>query len=271
MSERIGILGCGWLGTPLATSLLGKGYKVRGSTTREEKRFHLEELGIQAYQIFLSQTGVRGPVESFLRELDCLIVDVPPGLRNQADADFVSRIRHLEQALASSHVSKVLFVSSTSVFGASQGKVTEETPPEPESNSGRQLLEAEKLLLSNPTRQTVVLRLGGLLGADRHPVLHLSGRDLPTGGNLHVNLIRLEDAVGAIEHLIADPEASGVFHGVYPDYPSRREFYEAEARLLGIPPPAFGDTPGPAAGKQVLPQRLLQGGFHFSHPIGSVS
>ncbi len=31
------ILGCGWLGKPLAVSLLDEGFNVKGSTTSEEK------------------------------------------------------------------------------------------------------------------------------------------------------------------------------------------------------------------------------------------
>jgi nucleoside-diphosphate-sugar epimerase len=271
LNKRIGILGCGWLGTPLATSLLEKGYEIRGTTTRDDKRFHLEELGIHSYQVYLSEAGVRGPVASFLRGLDCLVVDIPPGLRNQPDADFVARIRHLEEMVQQSDISRLLFVSSTSVFGSRQGTVTEDSIPEPDSNSGRQLLESEKLLLSNTTRQTLVVRLGGLLGPDRHPVLYLSGREIDSGGNLAVNLIRLGDAVGALQHLISNPEAAGIYHGVYPEYPSRRAYYGSEARFLKIPPPHYKDEPGPVSGKQVRPQRLLKAGFLFSHPIFSTA
>ena len=269
LNKRIGILGCGWLGTPLATSLLEKGYEIRGTTTRDEKRFHLEELGIHSYQIYLSEAGVRGPIESFLRGLDCLVVDIPPGLRNQPDADFVARIRHLEEMVQQTGIPRLLFVSSTSVFGSGQGTVSEDSAPEPDSNSGRQLLEVEKILLSNPTRQTLIVRLGGLLGPDRHPVRHLSGREIDSGGNLAVNLIRLGDALGVLQHLVSDPEAAGVYHGVYPEHPCRREYYSSEAKFFNMAPPRFKDKPGPVSGKQVRPERLLKAGFVFSHPIFS--
>ena len=269
MSSSVGILGCGWLGTPLATSLLEKGYEIRGTTTREDKCYALEELGIQAFQIYLSQTGVKGPAGSFLKGLNCLVVDIPPGLRNQPDTDFVLRIQHLEKAVNDAGIPRVLFVSSTSVFGTGQGIVTEDSTPEPETNSGQQMLQAEALLLSNTSRQTVVLRLGGLLGPDRHPVHHLSGREFTSGGNLPVNLIRLGDALGALQHLVGDPEASGVYHGVYPEYPSRRDYYSSEARLFKIPPPIFKDNPGAVTGKQVRPEKLLKAGFRFSQSIFS--
>ena len=42
--RNVGILGCGWLGTPLATSFLDVGFKVKGSTTSVEKIDTLEAL-----------------------------------------------------------------------------------------------------------------------------------------------------------------------------------------------------------------------------------
>ncbi|MDC1274067.1 SDR family NAD(P)-dependent oxidoreductase, partial [Flavobacteriaceae bacterium] len=35
--DKIGIIGCGWLGLPLAKSLISNNYKVKGSTTRKNK------------------------------------------------------------------------------------------------------------------------------------------------------------------------------------------------------------------------------------------
>ncbi len=269
MSKRIGILGCGWLGTPLAKSLLEKSYEVRGTTTRDEKRYSLEEQGIKAYRLYVSETGVEGPAASFLKGLDCLVVDFPPGLRKQPDRDFVSKIRHLEKAVRKAAVPRLLFVSSTSVFGSGQGKVTEDTLPIPDSDSGQQMLQAETLLLSATERQTLALRLGGLLGPDRHPVRFLSGREIPNGGLWPVNLIRLGDAVAALNHLIAYPAASGVYHAVCPAYPSRRDYYDAEARALGIPPPVFRDSSEATSGKQVLSEKLQKEGFRFTHSIFS--
>lgn len=265
----MGILGCGWLGTPLATSLLEAGYDVRGTTTDVEKLVPLEELGVVPFRIVLTETGVEGPLPLFLKGLDTLVVNIPPGLRKKPDADFLSKIHILDRALSEAGTPRLLFVSSTAVFADRQGIVLEDTPPEPVSRSGLQQLKAENVLLENPSRNTVVLRLGGLLGPDRHPVTHLSGREIPSGGNLRVNLIRIGDALGALRQLVADPGALGIYHGVYPAHPSRRDFYTSEARLMEVDPPRFLDPAGPAEGKTVRSTRLQKAGFHFSHSIYS--
>ena len=37
LKNRVGIIGCGWLGLPLAKSLIKNNYIVYGSTTKKEK------------------------------------------------------------------------------------------------------------------------------------------------------------------------------------------------------------------------------------------
>ncbi|RZJ28768.1 MAG: short-chain dehydrogenase, partial [Flavobacterium sp.] len=52
---EISILGCGWLGLPLAKSLIQKGYSVKGSTTSENKVDVLQANNIDPFVISLSE------------------------------------------------------------------------------------------------------------------------------------------------------------------------------------------------------------------------
>jgi len=81
---QISILGCGWLGLPLAKALLENGFLVKGSTTSVGKLSVLKNLGIQAFQIELSETKIQGEVDSFLENSKILIIDVPPKLRGSS-------------------------------------------------------------------------------------------------------------------------------------------------------------------------------------------
>ena len=49
--NKIGIIGCGWLGLPLAKEFISNNYKVKGSTTTKEKLEILKTEGIEAYLI----------------------------------------------------------------------------------------------------------------------------------------------------------------------------------------------------------------------------
>jgi len=267
LNRQVGILGCGWLGQPLAEALLKQGYRVRGSSTRSSKLPALEQTGVEAFRILLTERAIEGPVESFLKGLDVLVINIPPGLRSNPNADLVARIDLLGLAARKAQIPQLVFVSSTSVFGASQGRVTEDSIPQPDTLTGKQLLEAESRLLSEGWTTTQVLRPGGLLGPDRHPVRSLSGKTFASGGNQRVNLVEQADVLAALQLLISQPESKGVFHAIYPDHPAKREYYQKKAVELGIPPPKYLDPAGPPEGKEVVSRRLTETGFRFTHPI----
>ncbi|MDZ4146847.1 MAG: SDR family NAD(P)-dependent oxidoreductase [Flavobacteriaceae bacterium] len=229
----ISILGCGWLGIPLAKDLLRAGFSIKGSTTSTQKLTMLAEIGMQGFQITLDETKIIGNIDSFLQS-DLLIIDIPPKLRINQSESFVKKIELLIPFIEKSTIKNVLFVSSTSVFGDHQDRVDENSFPEPDSESGRQLLESEKLLKQSTHFKTTILRFGGLIGADRHPVYFLSGRKVvaPTAP---VNLIHLDDCIGIVKHILLHRLWGNIFHGVSPYHPSKKLYYTGIARQLGLP------------------------------------
>lgn len=94
-NEKISILGCGWLGLPLAKSLLSKGFSVKGSTTSLEKMSTLKNTGIDAFQIALSENEISGKIDSFLSNSEILIIDIPPKLRGNTAENFVAKMERL--------------------------------------------------------------------------------------------------------------------------------------------------------------------------------
>ncbi|MFW2375533.1 MAG: SDR family NAD(P)-dependent oxidoreductase, partial [Cellulophaga baltica] len=145
MNKTIGILGCGWLGLPLAKSLIANNYLVKGTTTSEAKLKRLAELGIEASQIVLAEKGITGPIEGFLENIETLIINVPPKLRGTTKENYVAKMEHLVQKIEGSAVQHIIFVSSTAVYGEVDGIVTEQTLPAPATESGIQLLASENI------------------------------------------------------------------------------------------------------------------------------
>ena len=90
---QISILGCGWLGLPLAKALLENRFSVKGSTTSQEKLSVLENSGIQPFLIALSEDKTIGNLSSFLENSKILIIDIPPKLRGSEKENFVSKIK----------------------------------------------------------------------------------------------------------------------------------------------------------------------------------
>jgi len=203
---QISILGCGWLGLPLAKALIENGFSVNGSTTSEEKLSVLEKLGIQPFLIVLTPTLSKGEgeetIKTFLERSKTLIIDIPPKLSGDNTDNFVCKIKTLIPFIEKSSIENVLFISSTSVYGDDNSSVTEETKTCPETESGKQLVLAEQLLQSNSNFKTTILRFGGLIGEDRHPIKFLAGRENLENPEAPINLIHQEDCIGIILKVI---------------------------------------------------------------------
>ena len=264
--EKIAILGCGWLGLPLAKSLLSKDYEVKGSTTSESKLDLLKNAGISPFQIQLEEHQIIGNMEDFLKETDVLVIDIPPGLRRETSTSnemtFVNKVKMLIPFIEKSGVQKVIFVSSTSVYGDSFPivEITEETQPNPDTESGKQLVIAETLLQSNPHFKTTLIRFGGLLGEDRHPVKFLAGRANVENPDAPVNMIQREDCIGVIEKALDFArddswEWNQTFNAVAPQHPTRKAYYHKKAENLNLPLPTFAEN-SESKGKMISSKKI---------------
>ena len=243
MTNTIGIIGCGWLGLPLAKSLLAEGYTVNGTTTSEEKLPVLAKAGIHAFLISVSDTEVDGDIQGFLNPCEIIIINVPPGLRGDgAKASYVGKIKGLLTHIKESPVKKVIFVSSTSVYGDEQGEVTEETKPVPTTESGKQLLECEQLFENTTEFKSTIVRFGGLIGPDRHPIMMLSGKQNLKNGDAPVNLIQLTDCIFLLKQIIQHNQWGETFNAVHPEHPSKQQYYTQKAIERGLEPPKYSPS-----------------------------
>ena len=253
--KKISILGCGWLGLPLAKALLKNDYLVNGSTTSAEKLDVLKNTGIAPFLIVLSENKTTENLTNFLENSEILIIDVPPKLRGSGPENFVSKIRNVIPFIEKSSVRKVLFISSTSVYNDDDASVTEETIPNPGTESGKQLLATELLLLSNSNFKTTALRFGGLIGDDRHPIHFLAGRENLDNPDAPINLIHQEDCIGIILKIIENGAWNETFNAVAPFHPSREMYYSQKALDLDLALPKFNQK-NPSIGKTILSTKI---------------
>ncbi len=251
---QISLLGCGWLGLPLAKSLIKNGFTVKGSTTSEAKISILKEAGIIPFLIQVEEEKIVGEMASFLEISSVLIIDIPPKLRGNSSESFVSKIKNLLPFIENSSIEKILFVSSTSVYNDDNSVITEATQPQPETESGKQLLMAEKLLQMHC--QTTVLRFGGLIGDDRHPIHFLSGRDNIENPAAPINLIHQTDCIGIIHKIIETNCWNETFNAVAPYHPTRKEYYTQKALELNLTIPQFDESKA-TVGKSILSEKLI--------------
>lgn len=248
---QISILGCGWLGLPLAERFIKEGFTVKGSVTSPEKTEILRAKGIVSFVINLNEID-EVAVAEFLRGSDVLIIAIPPKVKDNTGLSYPEKIEILLPFIAKAAIRNVLFTSSTSVYAdvPEIPVITESTPPNPDSESGRQVLAAEQVLQASEDFKTTILRLGGLIGGERHPVYHLAGKTNLQNPNAPVNLANRDMIIEAVLQIITNGIFGKIYLIVNPEHPTRKDFYTAEAQRLGLPLPEFSES-GNNIGKYV--------------------
>lgn len=250
-------MGCGWLGLPLAESFRKNGYVVKGTTTSPGKIDVLKKKGITPFLISLEQDKIVGDVDRFLTDLDILIINIPPRVSKSSKQSYLTKMRLLHSAIVFSEVSNIIFVSSISVYGNVHRKVTENSNPRPQSASGKAVLAAEQLFYKKRKLHTTVVRLGGLIGPNRHPIHSLSGKTDLINGNEHVNLIHLDDCIQAIMTIVEKNYWGEIFNAVYPDHPLKKDYYVAQARKRDLKIPQYVSKEEEKKGKIVICKNFL--------------
>jgi len=214
---EISILGCGWLGLPLASYLVNMGIVVKGSVTSLDKLEKLISKNIIPYIVDINTEG--NDLSDFLHS-EILIISIPSKIFN----NFKSLIGHIEV----SKIKKVLFISSTSVYSNSNQIVTEETQVKDSL-----LSEIEILFRSSPLFETSIIRFGGLFGYDRKPgnfITKVKKIENPEG---FVNLIHRDDCIQIIHQIVINDIWGEIFNACADTHPSRRDFYTKENLKLG--------------------------------------
>jgi nucleoside-diphosphate-sugar epimerase len=265
-SGTISILGCGWLGVPLAKHLLEKGFSVKGSVTSVEKFGLLRNNGILPYQVVLNETSVEISKPDFF-DCEVLIISVPPRRIEGIERIFPAQIGHVIPLIIKAGIRKMIFISSTSVYPDHLQTAREGDVFPPDKASGKALLLAENLLNNLTDFETTILRFGGLIGADRNPARFLQ-KSTRAVANTPVNLIHQDDCIGIISEIIHQELWGETLNACSPEHPFKKEFYGKAARISGLPEPLISDLPESykiVDSSKLI--RLLNYNFKYSSPL----
>lgn len=239
MNKTISILGCGWVGIPLAKELIKRGFEVKGSTTTPEKLLALSIEGIVPCSVKIDNQS--SSYEDDFFKCDTLIISLPPK-RNETERNtYVEKIQRIKELAILDGITQLIFLSSTSVYGDLNSVVNENTPPKPETESGKILLQAEGILKESDRFKTTIVRFGGLIGPKRNPGRFMAGKHNIPNGLAPVNLIHQADCVGIITAVIDQDRYGDILNACAPDHPTRANFYTAAAEISGLEKPTFID------------------------------
>lgn len=267
MQASITILGAGWLGLPLGVKLLGQGYFVKGSTTTAAKLPLLAAAGLEPYLLRAHAQLDADDWISFLRS-DVIFLNLPPGRRDpQVVTSYPATIKALSQIIQAHHpLPRIIFASSTSVYGDHGQIATEYDALEPTTSSGQALVAAEQILQAAAPEHLTILRFAGLVGPERPAGRFFAGKnDLP-GGDSPVNLVHQEDCLGIIAAVLAQNAWGQVFNVCADAHPRKGDFYPQQALRQGYPPPSF--SPGQPESWKIISNERCKKILHyrFNHP-----
>lgn len=237
MRTQISILGCGWLGTALGKRLLSKRYIVKGSTTSNDNYNVLETTGIQPYYLNITADSMDIDYANFFNT-DILIISIPPKRIQNIEEIFAKQIKQVINYIEELKIPKVIFISSTSVYERKNKTVHEDEVCNPEKLSGKALLKAENMLRNIKGTKTTVLRIAGMVGADRNPARFLLNKS-EVNGSTPVNLVHRADCVNIILEIIEREIWGEVFNVCCTGHPTKKEFYTKAAKVGNLPIPNF--------------------------------
>ena len=232
----VSILGCGWYGKALAVALLAKGIRVKGSTTSALKFPELREAGIEPFQLHIGKDVNFSAQSEFF---DCDILVIACNVRLGENDGYLPSLIELCNYISALSIKKVIFISSTGVYGDHNSIVDETTDPRPETVSGQKLFAAEMLLQQQTAFKTTIIRFGGLVGPGRMPGRFLSGKMGIPNGLAPVNLVHLTDCIGITEAIIDSATGPVCINAVSPHHPSRADFYTKASVQEGLPSLGF--------------------------------
>lgn len=260
------VIGCGYLGRRVAALWRGRGRRVAALTRGRSAELgalglvpvvgdvldpaslrRLPEVPTVLYAVALDRSSGRSMREVYVTGLGNVLAALPRGDR-------------------------FLYVSSTSVYGQTDGsEVDESSPTEPIEESGRVALDAETLLRT-ALPFAIVLRFAGIYGSNRllRRQALLNGEPLVGDADKWLNLIHIADGARAVV-AAEDRGRPGETYVVADDTPVRRRvFYSHLARLLGAPEARFEPhppgVPAAEANRRVSNRKLRALGWVPQYP-----
>ncbi|MBB6114499.1 MULTISPECIES: SDR family oxidoreductase [Rahnella] len=266
--KKVSIIGLGWLGMPLAMALAGRGYDVVGSKTTPDGVDAARMVGIDCYPlVFTPEMECEAEDLDKLLNVDALIITLPARRTVEGSELYFQAVQQLTDSALAHNVKRIIFTSSTSVYGERDDIVREGSALEPVTSSGKVLKELESWLHSLPHTSVDVLRLAGLVGGDRHPGRFMAGKTDVKGGQNGVNLVHQDDVVAAITLLLSLPKGGHTYNLCAPKHPAKAEFYPALARQMGLEAPTFAEETSATKGKIVDGERICKElGFEYQYP-----
>jgi nucleoside-diphosphate-sugar epimerase len=262
---RVFIAGAGYVGTQAAGFLA-----LAGHTVDTGRRNPGDAPRSHAMDVLRP-----GSFPAALREAECIIYCVsadgftPESYRGA----YVDGLARVIEAAAKGAAKRLVFVSSTGVFGQDDGSVVDEnSPAEPRGFSGRTILEGEALLAGAPFESTAI-RFSGIYGPGRDRLIRMVRSQAPVSAKSRAaitNRIHRDDCARALVHLVEQPAVAPLYLGSDEEPTPMGEILDWIAARLGVAPLPEGggadEAPQRGGNKRISSARIRGEGLRLRFP-----
>lgn len=249
MSNKILIVGCGYIGSALAKKLARDRHTVYGVYRNQDTDQDLADAGVQPIHADVTRpetfTELPEPVD--------WIVNAVSSRKGGADTYhevYVEGTQNLINFYKDQPPKKYVHISSTSVYGQTDGSVVrEDSETCPQTETGRKVLETEELLLKAHREYgfpAVILRTSGIYGPDRGHFFQqfLAGTATISGNpHRHLNMIHRGDLVDILQAALKYGKPGQIYNATDDEPVPQAVFFRWLADALGQPMPPHTHEP----------------------------
>ena len=267
---KILIIGCGSIGTQLAHNLAAKGHDVTGLKRNPPK------LDVGEVNYFTADISLAYQLEELPLDFEFIFFIVSPDGRNKESYQAIYEIgltNLIDRFVKEGASPNWIFISSTSVYGQSEGEwVDEESIAQPDNITSQYIGQAEQQLMDlNP--QNIVVRFSGIYGPGREYLLRMAKQQsvIQKDPPYYTNRIHQQDCIGVLIFLLEKSLAGVTLEQCYlasDDNPATMWDVMSwlTEHLSCKPPEVKVNDKEVGMNKRCNNQRLKTLGYHFQYP-----
>jgi nucleoside-diphosphate-sugar epimerase len=267
---KIAIIGCGYVGSAIASLWQQQEELVTVTTTTPEKVPNLQKL---ASEVIVSDGDVN-TLKQVIQEKEVILLSVAAKQRTVEGyrQSYLETAKNLIEAIAdTSSIRQIIYTGSYGILGNKNGAWTDETATvEPINEMGEILAQTERVLLSTqPPLKVCILRLSGIYGTGRELIKIFgsrAGTTRPGDGKDYTNWVHLDDIVNGIE-FARQKQLSGIYNLNSDEILSTGEFFPRLFATHNLPSITWDNQPSPRPYNLKLDnQKIKAAGFKLVHP-----
>ncbi|MFT5207467.1 MAG: nucleoside-diphosphate-sugar epimerase [Candidatus Omnitrophota bacterium] len=261
------IAGCGYLGIALGQKLKSAGHNPFGIARSLASIKRIELADIQPLQFDLCKINAQSELPLFDMAILCQApnhqVDHYQSTYLDATASFLDYCKNKP------NIKKIVFISSTSVYGDQHGHDVDERAvinPTTLNANAKTLYQAEQMLMSSKL-PVDILRLAGLYGPERNRIQKIQDATFkPPLSEVITNRIHRDDAIQAIEIILKEKSHHEIYLGVDNESCTAKEFYTWLYSALNLNIPECSEAPATQSSKRCLNDKLKKLSFNPQYP-----